>query len=55
MKNYALVFLMLAAMAGCSSSYKGSISGSNTPDPSKNGNNPVSYSVASHSHALINK
>ncbi|NTV98492.1 MAG: hypothetical protein HGA70_04955 [Chlorobiaceae bacterium] len=55
MKNFALLILMLATMAGCSTSYKGSISGTNTPDPSKNGNNLVSYSAATHSHALINK
>lgn len=55
MKNFALLILMLAAMAGCSTSYKGSINASNTPDPSKNGNNLVSSTTASQSHAVINR
>ncbi|TLU82819.1 MAG: hypothetical protein FDX30_06980 [Chlorobium sp.] len=55
MKHYELLILMQAAMAGCSTSCKGSINGSNIPEPSKNGNNLVSYTTASQSHAVINK
>ncbi len=54
MKNYALLIMAIVALAGCSTSYKGSIKAQNNPDASKS----VSY-VASqgtgHSAVLINR
>jgi hypothetical protein len=44
MKNYALLILVLVALAGCSTAYKGSIQGSNNPEAPKNGSYLVSQS-----------
>ncbi len=54
MKIYALLVVAIVALAGCSTSYKGSIKAQNSPDASKS----VTY-VASqgtgHSAVLINR
>ena len=47
MKIYALVIMAMVAMAGCSTSYKGSIQGSNSPDASKNSSYVVSQAGTS--------
>lgn len=42
MKIYAFVIMAIVALAGCSTSYKGSIQGANNPEPSKSGNTVAS-------------
>ncbi|WP_268896864.1 putative periplasmic lipoprotein [Candidatus Chlorobium masyuteum] len=39
MKYYALLILLSVALAGCSSSLKGSVGSTSTPEPSKTGSN----------------
>jgi outer membrane protein assembly factor BamE (lipoprotein component of BamABCDE complex) len=53
MKNYALLIMVLVALAGCSTAYKGSIQTSN-PDASKNGNYVASQGTAQ-SAVLVNR
>jgi uncharacterized protein YceK len=54
MKNYALVIMAIVALAGCSTSYKGSIQGANNPEPSKS-SSYVASQGAGQSAALIQK
>jgi len=46
MKTYALLIMAIVTLAGCSTSYKGSIQGANTPEASKSSSYVVSQSGA---------
>lgn len=39
MKHYALLILLTVALAGCSSSLKGSVGSTSNPEPTKTGSN----------------
>jgi outer membrane protein assembly factor BamE (lipoprotein component of BamABCDE complex) len=54
MKIYALVVMAIVALAGCSTSYKGSIQGANNPEPSKSSNSVASQGVGQ-SAVLVQK
>jgi hypothetical protein len=51
MKIYALFMVMLVVLAGCSTSYKGSIRTSNNPESSTGGRYVVSQAAAGQSGA----
>lgn len=54
MKIYALLVMAIVALAGCSTSYKGSIHAENSPEMSKNGSFVASQGTG-HSAILINR
>ena len=54
MKVYALLIMAIVALAGCSTSYKGSIKATNSPDASKSGTYVASQGTG-HSAVLINR
>jgi len=54
MKIYALLIVMTVALAGCSTSYKGSIQ-SSSPEAAKNGNYVASHSGTNQSGADVYK
>ncbi len=55
MKIYALLIIAIVAMAGCSTSYKGSIQGANSPDASKSSSYVVSQAGTSQSGVEVGK
>jgi len=54
MKIYALLIMAIVALAGCSTSYKGSIKAINSPDASKSGTYVASQGTG-HSAVLVNR
>lgn len=52
MKIHFLVFVFLLTLAGCSTSYKGSIKVENDPGTAKNGKYIVSHTASDRSGAL---
>ncbi len=54
MKIYALLIMVIVALAGCSTSYKGSIKVENSPEVSKNGSFVASQGTG-HSAILVNR
>jgi outer membrane protein assembly factor BamE (lipoprotein component of BamABCDE complex) len=55
MKIYALFIVVIVALAGCSTSYKGSIQGSSNPDGSKSGSYVASQTAANQSNVSTDK
>jgi len=53
MKNYALLMVMLVALAGCSTSYKGSIDGASNQQESKTGRTLVQNTAGSNSSGIV--
>ncbi|NTV05930.1 MAG: hypothetical protein HGA59_05410 [Chlorobiaceae bacterium] len=55
MKTYALLIMAIVALAGCSTSYKGSIQGNNNPEASKSSSYVASQTGTSQSGAEVGK
>jgi hypothetical protein len=55
MKISALLIVVIVALAGCTTTYKGSIKGSNNPDASKSGSYNVSQTETNQSNVSTAK
>jgi hypothetical protein len=53
MKIYMVLIVMMVALAGCSSSFKGSVSGASNQDASKNASYVASHAGTNQSAAVI--